>query len=135
MRRHEPTTTSTPFWRSVEAGRLAYPRCPACGTWYGYPRPACPRCLHRPLELAPVSGTGRVHAVTVVHRPLLASFADRVPYAHALIELDEGFRVLSLVVGGPPEEVRSGMRVEARIATGDDDGPPLVLFERTDAGR
>ena len=129
MTRPEPTGTSEPFWRSVEERALAYPRCTACGTWHGYPRPACTRCLHQPLELAPVSGAARVHAVTVVHRPLLASFAGRVPYAHALIELDEGFRVLSLVVGCPPHDVRSGMRVRARISA---DAPPLVLFEPAD---
>src|SRR4051812_34059750 len=93
MRRPGAPPPTAAFWQSVEAGRLAYPRCPACATWHGYPRPACTRCLHRPLELTPVSGTGRVYAVTVVHRPLLASFAERVPYAHALVELDEGFRV------------------------------------------
>jgi uncharacterized protein len=131
MRRPEPTPASVAFWNGVEAGRLAYPRCPACGTWHGYPRPACTRCLHQPLELTSVRGTGTVYAVTVVHRPLLASFADRVPYAHALVELDEGFRVLSLVVGCRPDEVRSGMRVQATIEAvdGHDARPaPLVLF-------
>jgi uncharacterized protein len=52
-----------------------------------------------------------------------------VPYAHALVDLDEGFRVLSLVVGCPPGDVRSGMRVRAAIERlGGSDAPPLVLF-------
>jgi uncharacterized protein len=129
MRRPDPTRTTEAFWGAVEGGRLAYPRCPACGTWQSYPRRACPRCLHEPLELTAVQGTGSVYAVTVVHRALLPSFAEHLPYAHALVELDEGFRVLSLVVGCPPEDVRSGMRVRATIDVLDgDDAPPLVLF-------
>jgi uncharacterized protein len=128
MRRPEPTRAAVEFWERVESGDVAYPRCPACGTWHNYPRPACIRCLHQPLELTPVGGEGSVYAVTVVHRPLLRSFADHIPYAHALVDLDEGFRVLSIVVGCPPEEVVSGMRVRASIERLDSDGAPLVLF-------
>jgi len=122
-RRPEPTATSAPFWQAVAHGQLSYPRCPSCFRWHSYPRPWCTGCLHEPLRLHPVSGFGTVHAVTVVHRALSPAFTAQVPYAHALVDLDEGLRVLSLVVGCPPDDVHQGMRV--RAALGDD---ALVLF-------
>ena len=132
MTRPRPTTTSRAFWKAAASGPLAYPRCRACGTWHGYPRPWSTTCLSEPLVLEPVAGSGSVYAVTVVHRALVPAFADRLPYAHALIELDEGFRVLSLIVGCPPEAARSGMRVRAVIdpaPPGEEQGTALVVFE------
>ncbi len=116
-----PETTAA-FWENVAEGRLAYPRCPACGAWHSYPRAFCIRCLHEPLALEPVSGAGTVHAVTVVHRALTPAFAEQVPYAHVLIDLDEGVRVLSRAVGGDPAAVTPGMRVRAVVEDG------LVLY-------
>jgi uncharacterized OB-fold protein len=131
MRRPTPTITSQPFWDAAAAGRLAFPRCPACSTWHGYPRPWCTRCLHQPLELAPVSGQGTVYSATVVHRPAQPSFAALVPYTYALVDLDEGIRVITMVTGCPPEAVTAGTRVEATIdLPGDEDQPaaPLIFF-------
>jgi uncharacterized protein len=101
MRRPVPTPTSRPFWVSAAAGTLAYPWCPACSTWHNYPRPWCTRCLHTPLDLAPVSGHGTVYAATAIHRATQPAFADLVPYAYAVVELDEGIRVVTVVTGCP----------------------------------
>lgn len=116
-----PSTTAA-FWEGVAEGRLAYPRCPSCGAWHSYPRASCARCLHAPLVLEPVAGTGTVYAVTVVHRALSPAFADQVPYAHVLVDLDEGVRVLSRVVEVEPAAVAPGMPVRAVVEDG------LVLY-------
>ena len=129
MRRPTPTPTSAPFWQAAAEGRLSYPRCSNCGTWHTYLRPWCPRCLHEPLDLAPVSGRGVVYASTVVHRPPAASFAELVPYVFALVDLDEGVRVVTMITGCRPDEVAPGLRVRAVVDLPQDaDSAPLVLF-------
>ena len=135
MRRPTPTTTSQPFWDAAAGGSLSFPRCPSCSTWHNYPRPWCTRCLHAPLELTPVSGHGTVYAATVVHRATQPSFAQLVPYAHTVVELDEGIRVVTIITGCPAENVTVGMRVHAVIDRPDDDeaAAPLILFTPTDA--
>ena len=134
MRRPTPTPTSQAFWDAAATGELAYPRCPACSTWHNYARPWCTRCLHKPLELVPVSGFGTVYAATAVHRPPSPSFASVTPYAYSLVDLDEGIRVITMVTGCPPEDVVAGMRVVATIDRPDaDDQPatPLIFFTPT----
>lgn len=134
MRRPTPTGTSQPFWDAAATGRLSYPRCTACGTWHNYPRPWCTRCLHAPLELAPVSGFGTVYAATAIHRPMQPSFAAMVPYSFALVDLDEGIRVVTIITGVPADDVEAGTCVTAVIdPPGDDDQPatPLVFFTPT----
>ena len=106
MKRPLPTTTSQSFFDAAAAGRLSFPRCPGCGAWQSYPRPYCPVCLRDDVELVPVAGTGTVHAATVVHRAIMAAFTEQVPYVHALVDLDEGIRVVSMVIDCPPEAVR-----------------------------
>jgi len=79
----------------------------------------------------PVDGQGSVYAATVVHRPTQPSFAKLAPYAYALVDLDEGIRVSTIVIGCPPDIVAAGMRVQAEIdLPSDEDQPatPLILF-------
>jgi len=138
MRRPAPTATSKPFYDAAAAGQLSYPRCSSCGTWHTYPRPWCTHCLHEPLELKTVSGLGTVYAATVVHRPPASSFADLVPYAFALVDLDEGIRVVTMITGCEPETVQPGLLVEAEVdRPGDeDDGAALIFFRpRTGTAR
>ena len=122
----EPTPTSRAFHAGLARGEPAWPRCPACGRWHGYPRPACTACLHGPLELVPVPGTGTVHAVTVVHRALHPWVADLVPYAFALVELDGGPRVAAQLTGPGALEARSGARVQLVVEPREP--APRVLF-------
>jgi uncharacterized protein len=103
--------------------------------WHTYSRPWCSRCLHEPLDLAPVSGLGVVYASTVVHRPPASSFAELVPYVFALVDLDEGVRVVTMITGCAPDEVRPGRRVRAVVDLPADDGEgaPLVFFTPVNA--
>jgi uncharacterized OB-fold protein len=105
------------FAAHCRAGRLAYQVAPD-GTAVFPPRLAAPGS-GAPLAWAVSEGRGTVHATTVVRR------RGEEPYNVALVELDEGFRMMSRVEGLPPEDVRIGLRVSVRFADGD---PPVAVF-------
>ena len=111
QRRIEPpvTTTSEPFWDATRQRRLLVQWCIDCGRPIFFPRDVCPRCLGTDLEWRSSPGTGSVYTFTVEHNAQTAGLA--APYAIALIDLDEGIRMMTNVVGCPPEEIYVGMRV------------------------
>jgi uncharacterized OB-fold protein len=77
-----------------------------------------------------VSGLGTVYATTIVHRPPAGLFAHLVPYTFALVDLDEGVRVVTMITGCPPEHVRVGTRFVADVnqpGTKNDGTPPLIF--------
>jgi uncharacterized protein len=108
----DPVTA--PFWESVRAHAMRLQRCTGCGRWIFYPRGLCPHCFSDDLAWEPVAGTGVVHAFTIVHRHPSPAFNAEIPYVVALIELDEGARLLSnlVEVAPDPAEVRVGLPVE-----------------------
>jgi len=108
----DPVTA--PFWESVKAHAMQLQRCNGCGQFIFYPRGVCPRCFSDDLAWQPVAGTGAVHAFTIVHRHPSPAFNDEVPYVVALVELDEGVRMLSNLVGIEPDpaRVKVGLPVE-----------------------
>ena len=108
------------WWTGGADGHLHMQRCRDDGTWIHPPAPVCPTCLHRNIEIATLAGTGAIHAVTVNHQPWNPTMPT--PYVIALVELDEGPRVLSNITDVEPEDVAIGMRVE-------------VHFEQVPAGR
>jgi hypothetical protein len=83
--------------------------CVDCDRAIFFPREVCPGCLGSRLEWRPSPGTGSVYTYTVEHNPQNPGLTG--PYTIALIDLDEGVRMMSNVVGCPPEDVRVGMRV------------------------
>ncbi|MGH7771962.1 MAG: Zn-ribbon domain-containing OB-fold protein [Candidatus Binatia bacterium] len=102
-----------PFWASLKEHRLTAQRCSACGKFFPFPPKAfCPNCLSSEYEWAPVSGKGKVYSHVTYHRAWHPAYQDKVPYNVSLIELDEGVRMVSNVVGCPPEEVQIGLPVE-----------------------
>ncbi|MDY7102370.1 MAG: OB-fold domain-containing protein [Actinomycetota bacterium] len=103
---------SGPFWDATRDGHLMVQWCLDCDAAVFFPREVCPGCLGERLEWRRSSGTGRVHAVTVEHRPQNPLMADRAPYAVALVDVDDGWRLLSNVVGCDPLDVTVGMAVE-----------------------
>jgi uncharacterized OB-fold protein len=99
---------------ALAAGRFEIQRCAACGKHVFHPRVLCPHCGGGQLDWVAASGRGIVYSTTVVRR----KSADGGDYNVALVDLAEGPRMLSRVAGIPPEQVRIGMRVSARIADG-----------------
>jgi uncharacterized OB-fold protein len=105
------TAETRPFWDGCGEGELRYQRCAACGRVQFYPRALCAGCGATDLAWERARGTGTVHAVTVVYRPPTPAFKADVPYAIALVDVDEGFRMMANVVGVDPERVAIGDRV------------------------
>jgi uncharacterized OB-fold protein len=100
-----------PFWDATRDRTLLLQWCVECEQVVFYPRVVCPHCLGNRLEWRPAKGTGQVYAVTVEHRPQDPRFASRAPYAVALVELDEGARLMTNIVDCDPNAVVVGMRV------------------------
>ena len=99
---------NAPFWESCRRHALALQRCAACGTFRYPPRPLCPACHAAETEWVPVSGRGRVYVSLVMYRAPTPAWEQDTPYNVSAIELDEGVRLWSNVVGCLPEAVRVG---------------------------
>ncbi|MFC5747918.1 Zn-ribbon domain-containing OB-fold protein [Actinomadura rugatobispora] len=104
-----PTELTRPFWEGTRRGELLIPRCADCGTRFFVPEPVCPGCLSADWSYEPSSGRGAVYSVTVVHRAPGPGF--EVPFALAVIDLDDGGTLLSHVVDVEPHSVAIGARV------------------------
>jgi uncharacterized protein len=106
---------SGPFWEATREGRLLVQWCTACDKAIFYPRSFCPICgaESSALEWRTASGRATVYAVTVEHKPAATgtTFSGGEPYTVALVELEEGVRMMTNVIGCPADDVRIGMAV------------------------
>jgi uncharacterized protein len=109
-----PDAVTEPFWEGVAEGVLRLQRCSSCDRFVYYPRALCPFCGSSELAWVEAGGGGRVHAFTVVHRAP-AAYREEVPYVVALIDLDEGVRMMTRLVDVEPAAVAVGMEVEVAI--------------------
>ena len=109
------------YRRHLENGKLAYQRCADCSAAVFYPRVLCPVCGSGALEWRESAGRGTVYATTAVHS------RDRDPRNVALVDLDEGFRMMSRVESVPAEEVEIGARVSFEVRHRDEDEPVAVF--------
>ena len=116
------------FFERCAGGELAVQRCSACETLRHYPRPHCPVCMSAAWAWQTCSGRGTVYTYTVIRQNLNPRFRERIPYVVAVVELDEGVRLLTNVVGVDPDAVRAGMPVTAVFET-DADGRTVPRFE------
>lgn len=112
-----PTPESRPYWDAARRHELRLPRCRGCGRRFFYPRAACPHCLSADVEWQRVSGRGTLHTFTVVHRGQ-KGFPLPAPYVLAIVELDEGPRLMTNLVDCEPDPatLRIGMAVEVVFA-------------------
>jgi hypothetical protein len=120
--RHEsplprPTPDTQLYWDALRRHELQIQRCNACGEAYFYPRNVCPHCLSNDVAWFRASGRGRLHTFTIVHQappnaPLPA------PYVVAVVELEEGPRMMSNLIGvdPDPEKIRCDMPVVVEYA-------------------
>ena len=110
---HASSHLSVPFWKGCQGEELLYQRCEACGLANFPPTEHCRQCLSPELHWKPSGGVGEIYSWTVVHRPVTPEFQP--PYAPAIVTLDEGYQMLTNVVGVPPEELAIGMRVRVQF--------------------
>jgi len=107
-----PAPESLPYWEAAREHRLEIPHCLDCDGYWFPPSRSCPHCVSAKVEFKQASGRGKVFSFVVYDRVYHPAFAEEVPYAVALVELDEGPRLISNIVGTPPDDVRCDMRVE-----------------------
>ena len=94
-----PDDLTSTFWKGLKQKELLIPRCLSCGQFHFYPRSICPHCFSDQLEWVKVSGRGTLYSYTVCYKPAHPAFADATPYNIAIVELEEGVRLMSSVVG------------------------------------
>jgi len=102
-----------PFWEATKAHNLQMQRCSECGH-IRYPiGPVCTKCLSSKFSWVQMSGKGKIISYVVIQQMYNKAFAEDLPFNCALVELDEGPRMISNIVGIPNDEIKSGMKIEA----------------------
>ncbi len=104
------------YWEGCGWNELILQRCRSCGTLQHRPRALCVSCLSDEIEHFPASGRGTVYSFTVTHQNQAPGFREALPYVLAYVELEEGVRLLTNIVGCSPEDVRIGLPVEVEYA-------------------
>jgi uncharacterized OB-fold protein len=107
------------WWDRINEGELPIQRCKQCGTLHHPPRPMCWKCQSLEWDHVAASGKGTVYSYVVVHRPPFPGY--EYPLVVAVVELEEGTRIVSNLVGIEPRDVEIGMPVKVSIEDVDDE--------------
>jgi uncharacterized protein len=103
---------TTPFWEAAARHELVLQSCVSCGAVRHPPRPVCPACLSWECTWKPAAGRGKVWSWIVAHPPVLPAFAEKAPYNVAVVELEEGVRMVGNLLDVTNQEINEGMAVE-----------------------
>jgi uncharacterized OB-fold protein len=106
-----PDGDSKPFWEGVQQHKLLIQRCQACQQFVFYPRALCPHCFSEQLAWVEAAGRGTIYSYTVAHQAY-GPFAEQVPFVVAIIELQEGVRMMSRITNTSPDTVQVGAPVQ-----------------------
>lgn len=120
---------STAYWNAARERKLLIRKCQHCNTLHFMPRYLCPKCWSDKLEWVESSGLGRVYSFSIIRRAPLAEFAVNTPYVTALIELDEGPRMVTNILGENALSVSINDRVEVTFEDRGD-GAFIPQFKR-----
>ncbi len=116
----EADNVSAPYWKAASEGRLLVQECPSCGHRQWYPRALCTACGADP-EWLECSGRGTVHTFTVVRQFGMKPFRDELPYVIAMIDLEEGPRMMGSITDVDPDTVAIGQPVEVHFVNAAED--------------
>ena len=125
----EITALTEPFWRAAKERRLVVQRCDACGALRFPPEAGCYACGSLQSSWVPVTGRATLYSWTLCYPPLLPYFAERAPWPVAVVQLEEGPRMVTNLVDVPVEEYEIGMPLVANFEDVDDE-VTLVVFRR-----
>ncbi|MEE2030843.1 MULTISPECIES: Zn-ribbon domain-containing OB-fold protein [Rhodococcus] len=103
---------TAPYWDAAKQGKLLIAKCGECDKVHHYPRPFCPFCWSEDVTAVEASGRGTLYTYSTVYVNDLHPFKSRLPYVAALVELEEGPRVMTNIEGCEPDELEVGMAVE-----------------------
>lgn len=107
-----PDETSAPFFDGARAGKLMLQHCSSCNDWSWPVRERCPHCFAATLQWRQASGRGTLYTFTIMHQAMNPGFASSVPYNVAQIDLAEGVRITSNIIGIGNDALRVGMALE-----------------------
>lgn len=107
-----PSVESKPFWDGCKEHRLLVPHCLRCASYWFPPSATCPKCWSTQWQWMRSNGRGKIYSFGVYHRLYHKGFEAEIPYVLAVVELDEGPRLVSNIMGCTPEELRCDMPVE-----------------------
>ena len=105
------TALTASYWDGARTEKVLFQQCRVCGTNWHPPMPICPQCHSSEIDWLPAGGGGTVYSYTIVHHATHPAFADKVPYVVAVVELDEGPRIVTNIKNCAVEDVRGGMHV------------------------
>jgi uncharacterized OB-fold protein len=108
-----PTIVSQPYWDGCARGELLFQRCGDCGGITHTPALMCAHCTSRNLHWEKSAGTGSIYSWTTVWRPQTPAFT--VPYTAIIVDMDEGWQILSNLIGCEPDAAHIGMRVQVEF--------------------
>ena len=126
VRRVEVNTETKPFWDATAQGILVLPKCDNCSAVIWFPRAFCPACSGTSVSWIESSGRGTVYSFSITRKGA-GVWSDVGPYVIAYVELDEGPRVLTNIVGCPVDQVSIGMSVRV-VFDQTAEGPAVYRF-------
>lgn len=113
------TAEAKPFWDAAARQKLMIQRCQDCNAWVWTPRPSCNECGSEKVEWTQMSGKGEVYSFTVIRqvvgRAASKAFEPDIPYVIAWVDLAEGPRLITNIIGCPVEDVKLGMKVTVQF--------------------
>jgi hypothetical protein len=127
-----PTQDSAVYWDAIARHELVAQCCTGCGTLRHPPRPMCPHCRSLEWNEQRLAGTGALYSYAVLHHPRSSRF--EYPVLAALVDLDEGVRIVTNLVGVAPDAIRIGMRLTVDFEPTSDGGTVPVFRPAADAG-
>jgi uncharacterized OB-fold protein len=113
------TELTVPFWEACAESRLTVPECTACGRRWFVPEIWCPHCGSRDWEWTESPGLGSVYSFSTVYRGMTPDLA--VPYVLIIVDLDDGWTMMSRLVNTGTDPVHIGMRVRPVYVAGPDE--------------
>lgn len=125
-----PEQDTKPYWDAVKQGKLTYQYCRSCTAIVFTPRSHCTECGSEDLEVRTSAGKGTIYTHSVVRQNRVPAFAELGAYALAYVDLDEGFRMLTNIVGvaDPTKDVKIGQRVQVEFEKQDSGDYPIPVF-------
>ena len=126
------TSLNQPYWDALKRRELRMQRCDQCARVWFPPSPLCPRCWSRQFTWTPLSGRGRVNSWVIFHQAYFKAYENELPYNVAEVELDEGPRILTNLIGIANDQLRAGLAVEIAF---DDVTPEITLAKFKPASR
>ncbi|WP_419895824.1 Zn-ribbon domain-containing OB-fold protein [Roseomonas sp. USHLN139] len=115
-----PDPSTQAFWDAAREGKLLLGRNTKTGKLHYPPRPVCPFDDEGEVELVPAKGAGTIYSFSIMRA--------KVPYAIAYVELEEGPRMMTNIIGAAFDSIRIGQKVTLQFQPTDGDGPPVPMF-------